>query len=94
MFAQGLSKSLNKPWSDSFLVRTKNTETQTKKSRSDRFSNVASAFKVTMPDKITNKHLLLVDDVITTGATLETCALKLMEVEGVKVSLAAIALSG
>ncbi len=93
MFAKGLSETMNIPWSESFLIRTENTETQTKKSRTDRFENVQSAFKVAMPDKIKDKHLLLVDDVITTGATLEACAVKLLEVDGAKVSFAAIALS-
>jgi len=94
MFAKGLAIGMQKKWSEAYLVRVENTETQTKKSRLDRFSNVEAAFGVALPEEIKNKHLLLVDDVITTGATLEACAIKLLKVEGVKVSLAAIALAG
>ncbi|MCP4441013.1 MAG: ComF family protein [Aureispira sp.] len=92
-FAEGLAETMGIKWSDDFFVRQENTTTQTKKSRMDRFENVKSAFRVVAPEKLINKHLLLVDDVITTGATLEACASNLIEVEGVKVSLAAIALA-
>ena len=94
MFAQGLSDSMHIPWTERHLIRTENTETQTRKSRIDRFENVQNAFEVISPERISNRHLLLVDDVITTGDTLEACAVKLLEVEGVKVSIAAIALAG
>lgn len=94
MFAQGLAIGMEKEWSEDFLIKVEHTETQTKKSRLDRFANVESAFGLANLDKIQGKHLLLVDDVITTGATLEACAATLLEVEGVKVSLAAIALAG
>lgn len=84
---------MEKPWSEDYLIRIENTTTQTKKSRLDRFSNVEDAFAVSNPTEIQDKHILLVDDVITTGATLEACAHKLLAIEGVKVSLAAIALA-
>lgn len=94
MFAQGLALGMDKEWSEDFLIKVEHTETQTKKSRLDRFANVESAFGLANVEEIKGKHLLLVDDVITTGATLEACAATLLEVEGVKVSLAAIALAG
>ena len=94
MFAEGLSISMRKTWTGSHLIRTENTQTQTQKSRIGRFENVEKAFEVVSPERLRNKHLLLVDDVITTGATLEACAIKLLEVEGVKVSVVAIALAG
>lgn len=94
MWAMGLSEALGVNWSEQYLIRTDYTETQTKKSRMERFQNVQDAFAVPKPSEIMGKHLLIVDDVLTTGATLEACALKLLEVENVRVSLVCIALAG
>ncbi len=91
VFAQGLSETMNIPWLHNGLERKIYTETQTKKSRMDRFQNVMEAFHVPQPHLLKNKHILLVDDVLTTGATLEAGAIKLLEVENTKVSLATIA---
>jgi len=93
MFAEGLSQTMNIPCLETCLVRTDYTDSQTKKSRLDRFANVQNAFEVKEQDQIKGKHLLLVDDVITTGATLEACALQLLAVDNVQISLAAIALA-
>ena len=93
MFAEGLSLILKKPWSSTAFIRTINSTTQTQKSRLDRFENVKSAFEVKSPEVLKNKHILLVDDVLTTGATLEACALQLLAVEGCKISIVCIALS-
>ncbi|HPB01380.1 MAG TPA: phosphoribosyltransferase family protein, partial [Bacteroidales bacterium] len=73
------------------LVRVEFTETQTRKNRWDRYQNVKDMFAVRNPEKIQGKHVLLVDDVITTGATIEACAKHLLAVEGVRVSIAGIA---
>jgi len=73
------------------LVRVTNTDSQTKKSKFSRWENVGSVFKVKKPELFENKHLLIVDDVITTGATIEGCVAVLQEIEGVTVSVAAIA---
>jgi predicted amidophosphoribosyltransferase len=73
------------------LIRNRSNETQTRKSRYRRWQNVKDTFTVAHPDQIQGKHLLLVDDVITTGATLEACILALSAVPGVKISIAAIA---
>jgi len=75
----------------SVLVRKRKTDTQTRKSRSERTLNMADAFELKDPSNLAGKRVLLVDDVLTTGATLEACALKLLEISGLKVSLATIA---
>lgn len=73
------------------LVRQKNTETQTKKSRIERLQNMEGAFVVNNKTAVEGKHILLFDDVVTTGATMEACALVLKEIPNVKVSIASLA---
>jgi ComF family protein len=72
------------------LVRVSVTATQTKRSRYDRWTNVEGVFQVLDPIKIKGKHVLIVDDVITTGSTVESCINELLKVEGVKVSVVAL----
>ena len=90
-FAKGLAEGLNIPLNTSVLKRKEFTETQTKKSKYERWENVSEIFEVKNPEAIQHKHILLVDDVITTGATLEACVHALKKVEGVKVSVASLA---
>lgn len=90
-FAQGLAQKLNATVEDDNLVRTIATQTQTHKTRFARFENMQEVFKVNRPDKLANKHILLVDDIITTGSTLEACGTQLLKIDGVKLSVAAIA---
>ena len=71
---KGLSKSLNIPYSTKSLKRTRHTESQTKLNINRRAENVANAFKVRNAKKIIGKNILLADDVITTGATIQECA--------------------
>jgi len=73
------------------LVRVTASATQTKRSRYDRWTNVEGIFKVVDPGKVQGMHILLVDDVITTGSTIESCANELLKIEGVKVSVVALA---
>ena len=73
------------------MPRTTVSATQTKRSRYERWTNVEGIFQVTDPELIRGRHILLVDDVITTGSTIESCANELLKVEGVKVSVVAIA---
>jgi ComF family protein len=89
--AKGLSAILNIPINTKNLVRLENTETQTKKSRYARYENLVSAFDVKEKSELINKHIMLIDDVMTTGATLEACSLLLQEIEGVKISICTIA---
>jgi ComF family protein len=91
MFAAGIAQAMNIELSTNNLVRIAATETQTKKSRYDRWKNVETVFAITDNLKLENKHILLVDDVITTGATIEACAQKLLEIGNVKLSVATIA---
>lgn len=93
MFAQGLSESLRRPYSANALMRLVHSSSQTKKSREARLLNVADVFAVNKPQRLVGKHVLLVDDVLTTGATLETCAAKILELPGTKVSMATIAMA-
>lgn len=91
LIAEGMSSSLGIPFYDSILVRTKASGTQTTKHRYDRWKNVEGIFSVMQKEKIRDKHVLLVDDVITTGSTIEACATELLKISGVRVSVAAIA---
>lgn len=93
LFAQGIGSISGLKTETGILVRTKRTTTQTRKTRAERIGNVQGVFHRKQPDKLANKHVLLVDDVLTTGATLEACALELLKTTGVKVSLATIALA-
>jgi ComF family protein len=89
--AEGIARGLEIELSTTHLVRTEFTQTQTRKTRAERVMNVSKAFTVANSKEIEGKHVLLVDDVVTTGATLEACAAKLLEVNGCRVSIAALA---
>jgi len=89
--AGGLSAGLGIPLSGKALTRPNATSTQTRKSRYERYLNVTGKFRVTEPGLVENKHILLIDDVITTGATLEACAEELVRIPGVTVSVVALA---
>lgn len=90
-FAQGLAQSMGAKVDQKTLSRTRSTPTQTRKSRDERVLNMADAFGIMQGNELRGKHVLLVDDVLTTGATLEACALKLLEIPGLTISLATIA---
>jgi ComF family protein len=91
MFADGLAQSMNIPVNSSVLTKTTATETQTRKSRFSRWENVKEVFHLENPAILENKHILLVDDVITTGSTIESCVNMLLRINGVRVSVAAMA---
>jgi ComF family protein len=90
-FAIGLSGPMNLPVDKYMLSRIKATDTQTRKSRFSRYQNVKEIFAVNAPLEWTGKHLMLVDDVITTGATLESCILALQVIPQVRISVVCIA---
>lgn len=89
--ADGISSVLQLPVMTGQLIRRRETSTQTKKNRYNRFENMRSVFHIVNPDKLEGKHILLVDDVITTGATLEACAQVLQDIGISKLSIAALA---
>ncbi len=91
MFAIGLSNSMNIPVDLTTLIRSIATSTQTRKNRFMRWENVKEIFEITDMKALENKHILLVDDIITTGATIEGAAQILMQISGVKISVAGIA---
>jgi ComF family protein len=91
LIAEGLAQSLQVPNLSSYVTRVKATETQTKKTRFARWQNVEEVFSLKREHAFVGKHLLLVDDVITTGATIEACGNQLLQASGVKLSVASIA---
>lgn len=89
--SKGLASVLGLPISINHLVRTENTESQTKKSRFARYENLKDAFIINNTFELVQKHILLVDDVMTTGATMEACSIELLKIEGVKISICTLA---
>jgi ComF family protein len=91
VFGEGISKALSRPIIGDALARNVFTSTQTRKGRFDRWKNVEGIFKVSNPELLKNKHILLIDDVVTTGATLEAAGSEILKVEGTRLSIAALA---
>lgn len=89
--AEGISVVTTIPWNDMVSVRKQRTETQTKMNRVKRWENVQEVFASQQHDLIKGKHILLVDDVITTGATLEACGRHLVEAGAASLSIICIA---
>ncbi len=91
LIAEGLSKALNVPWSADYLIKGMNNESQTSKSRIERWRNVEHIYQLKSAHDLKGKKVLLVDDVITTGATLEGCAQTLLAIEGLELHIASLA---
>ena len=90
-FAAGLSEVMKIKWDESISVRTQSTATQTRKSKAERWENVRDVFSVDIHGNIKGKRILLVDDVITTGATLEACGQHIVSCGCGELSVACIA---
>ncbi len=84
---------MNIPVLHNAITRPQHTETQTKKGRIERWKNIEGKFEMIRPDLICNKHILLVDDVVTTGATLEACGVELLKAENIRLSVATLCLA-
>lgn len=90
IFAKGISKATSLPISVEHLVRVIHNPTQTKLSKSQRWENVEGIFEMKDIATFENKHILLVDDIITTGSTIEACAKALLKCKNIKISIATI----
>lgn len=93
LIAEGIGNILNIPASDDLLIRVRDTESQTSKTRANRITNMTEAFKLRENAGLAGKHILLCDDVFTTGATLEACTLALMKEECIKISIVTIGIA-
>lgn len=93
VICNGISASMQIPVMVGNVIRQRYTETQTKKHRRERWENVADSFLVKDPAILCNKNLLLVDDVITTGATLEACGHSIVQTANVQLSLATLSMA-
>jgi ComF family protein len=91
LLCEGIHEVWRKPVLPHAVTRTRFTETQTRQNRVSRWQNMEGVFAVNEPALLQHKHILLIDDVITTGATLEACSSSLLAVDGVRVSIGAAA---
>jgi ComF family protein len=89
--ARGIGERLQKPVVCGQLIRTLNTGTQTRKGRFGRWQNVQGVFRLENEANFKNRHILLVDDVVTTGSTLEACAGEILKIPGTRVSISTLA---
>ena len=91
IICNGMSDVMNIPVLNGNVIRQKFTETQTRKHRTERWENVEGSFKIKNAELLKGKNILLVDDVITTGATLEACGSIVLQTEGIKLYIATLA---
>ncbi|KIA87127.1 ComF family protein [Flavobacterium sp. AED] len=92
-FGEALSSSLNLNYNDSLLIRNVYSKTQSKKNLLGRTEGIETIFDVSFTEKDHQKHFLLIDDVITTGATLEACSHALLKIPGAKISVICMAMA-
>lgn len=89
--AKGIQKIMKTEIDSTTLQRTVDTESQTK--TNNRLVNVKEVFLITDVEKLKHKHIFVIDDVVTTGPTLESCAHTLQQIRGIKVSIVTIAIA-
>jgi ComF family protein len=90
---QGIAEVMKKPLLENVIIRTTYTDSQTKKNRVERWQNMEGRFELAQPKALEGKHVLLVDDVITTGATLEACGREITKASNVQLSIATLCFS-
>lgn len=93
ILCEGLSETMHLPILHDVVTRPQHTETQTKKGRIERWKNIDGKFILKDPEQLRGKHILLVDDVVTTGATLESCGLELLKAGNVELSIATLCIA-
>ncbi len=93
VFGQGLSAALGIPMASNVLRRKTTGKSQASRSKDDRFASIFQAFELVNPTPIQNRHVLLIDDVLTTGATLESCGQLLLQNGAAKLSLGLMAVT-
>jgi ComF family protein len=93
LLCEGMSEILQIPTTVNVIERIEATETQTRKNRVERWLNMEHRFKLLDESWLMNKHVLLVDDVITTGATLESCGQEILNVRSARLSIFTLAYS-
>ena len=90
ILCEGIAEELHLPILKNIIIRPGHTETQTHKGRIERWNNIEGKFRLIDPVSISGRHLLLVDDVVTTGATLESCGSELLKAGNLTLSLACL----
>jgi len=93
LLCEGIARALKKPILTKVVARPEETETQTRKNRIERWQNMQGKFKLLDSSALEDKHVLLIDDVITTGATLEACGLEILKAKNVRLSVATLCFS-
>jgi len=93
VLCEGIAEKLHLPVLPDAVTRPAFTETQTRKNRIERWQNIEGRFLLSKPELIRHKHILLVDDVLTTGATLEACGAELLKAENTSLSIATLSFS-
>ncbi|MES1222827.1 MAG: ComF family protein [Bacteroidota bacterium] len=91
IIANGMAEVMNIPVCKNIIIRTKATESQIHKTRIERWENMKDVFSLTNADAIAGKNIILVDDVITTGATAESCGATLLQAKGVSLNIVSVA---